>query len=78
MSEFKTIETLDELLRLDDREILEGFVSGLKNESHPGSDKSKSFWHGWRNGMVEAGHAEMDGSQLLLRSRLPSEMRWIH
>ena len=48
---------------LDDDECLAGYWSGYRNEPEPGSDKSRSFFHGWRNGRVDGGHAQADQAQ---------------
>lgn len=53
MSEFNKVSTIEELNLLNKDEITEGYLSGLAGDKEPGSDKSKSFWHGWRNGRVD-------------------------
>lgn len=35
---------------------------GLVREPEPGCDKSKSYWHGWRNGMMDKGRLPIDGA----------------
>ena len=37
-----------------------GYLAGLHGEPEPGSDKSKSYWHGWRNGMMDTGRLPHD------------------
>ena len=66
MSEFQKVATLNDLKNLDDDEILKGYRSGLNKEPEPGSDKSRSFWHGWRNGMIDRGvfPSDSESSQL--------------
>ncbi len=54
-----------ELDTLDESEIIEGYLDGLKNE-RCGGNRSRSYWHGWRNGMVDGKHAKIDASQGLL------------
>lgn len=51
--------TLDDLDSLDKDEIIEGYCDGFINELC-GDNRSRSFWHGWRNGMMDAGFMEMD------------------
>jgi ribosome modulation factor len=60
MSEFQPVTTAADLDLLDSDDIVSGYRSGLRGASEPGSDKSRSYWHGWRNGMVDSGRMEMD------------------
>lgn len=60
MSEYAPVSTMAELALLDDDEILDGYRCGLQGQPEPGSDKSKSFWHGWRNGMIDRGQIPSD------------------
>lgn len=60
MAEFAPVQTVADFRRLDDGEILEGYFDGFHGCPAPGSDRSRSFWHGWRNGRVDAGLAEPD------------------
>ncbi len=57
------VVTLAELDTLDDDELLEGYHDGRANEPQPSGNRSKSYWHGWRNGMVDGGHMEGDAAQ---------------
>lgn len=66
MSEFKKVCTKKELHMLDDDDVLAGYLAGLNGEREPGSDRSRSFWHGWRNGMVDSGRSEKDEEQAML------------
>jgi len=43
---------------LDDAEIEEGYHDGRENFPC-GENRSRSYWHGWRNGMMDGRH--MDG-----------------
>jgi len=66
MSEFQPVATKAELEMLNDGEMVEGYMSGLNGDAEPGSDKSRSHWHGWRNGMVDSGRVQIDSSQMKL------------
>ena len=57
------VRTVDDLDSLDQDEIIEGYNDGRKNEPEPGHNRSRSYWHGWRNGMVDGGHREIDDAQ---------------
>ncbi|MDQ1921648.1 hypothetical protein [Massilia pseudoviolaceinigra] len=46
MSEYTPISTRAELELVDMDECVAGYLAGLRGEPEPGSDKSKSHWHG--------------------------------
>ena len=48
---------------LNDAELIEGYHDGRANEGEPGDNRSFSYWHGWRNGMVDGGHRRGDSAQ---------------
>jgi hypothetical protein len=76
MSEFALVETVADFRQLDDGEILEGYFDGFHGGAAPGSGRSRSFWHGWRNGRVDAGLAEPDAAHCALeRAFRALEMR---
>ena len=60
MSEYTKLSRRAELDLIDEDECVAGYRSGLINDPEPGSDKSKSFWHGWRNGMMDRGILPLD------------------
>lgn len=60
------VVTLDELGALDTAEIIEGYWDGYDNGPRPSGNRSKAYWHGWRNGMVDGKHAEIDPAQRAL------------
>lgn len=66
MSEFTKVRTRGDLDALDSNEILAGYLDGFVGTPEPGSDKSRSYWHGWRNGMVDGGYREIDSAQVQL------------
>jgi hypothetical protein len=55
MGEFAPITTLAELDALDDAEVCEGYRDGRAGEPEPGNNRSRSYWHGWRCGQMDAG-----------------------
>jgi ribosome modulation factor len=63
MSEFIPVSTLADLDTLDDAEIVEGYRDGLANEPEPHNNRSRSYWHGWRNGMADRGFRPIDEAQ---------------
>ncbi len=60
MSEFKPVETVADLGLLDEDEIVRGYREGCGCAVEPGSDKSRSYWHGWRNAQTDKGRAPVD------------------
>jgi len=60
MSEYQPLSSAAELEVLNDDECVAGYMAGLEGCPEPGSDKSKSYWHGWRNGMMDKGRLPMD------------------
>lgn len=56
------ITTLAQLDALDEAEIIEGYWDG-KDNFPCGNNRSISYWHGWRNGMADGKHAEIDEFQ---------------
>ena len=63
MTQYIPIKRASLLDSLDDKEVLEGYIDGSKNEPEPKGNRSVSYWHGWRNGMVDYGHKERDDAQ---------------
>lgn len=60
MSEFAPVRTVADLDTLDPMEIVEGYRDGYSGEPEPGNNRSRSFWHGWRNGAADARRIESD------------------
>ncbi|UYO50296.1 hypothetical protein KQX64_06900 [Rhodopseudomonas palustris] len=53
------VRTTLDLASLDDGEMREGYAAAWRGEPCP-PEASRSFWHGWRNGCVDNGRAEVD------------------
>lgn len=62
MSEYRPLSSACDLDVLDDADCVAGYRAGLNDAPEPGSDKSKSYWHGWRNGMMDKGRLPIDGA----------------
>lgn len=60
MSEYQPLSSVRELYVLDEDDCMAGYLAGLDGSPEPGSDKSKSYWHGWRNGMMDKGRLPID------------------
>jgi hypothetical protein len=61
MSEFAHFEFGES--GMDDDDCLAGYRAGLDGAPEPGSDKSRSFLHGWRNGMADKGRLPISAEQ---------------
>lgn len=59
MGEFLPVTTLAELDALDDAECVEGYFDGRDDAPEPGNNRSRSYWHGWRCGMMDAGRLDV-------------------
>lgn len=75
MSEFQPVRTLADLESLDDEEVQDGYWSGYDGWSEPGNNRSRSFWHGWRNGAVDGKHREKDDAQAELARLIVQKAR---
>lgn len=62
MSEYQPLSSVRDLDVLDEADCVAGYLAGLDDAPAPGSDKSKSYWHGWRNGMMDKGRLPIDGA----------------
>ncbi|CUJ53288.1 Uncharacterised protein [Achromobacter xylosoxidans] len=78
MSEFQPVRTKADLELLDDGEMVAGYISGLNGNEEPGSDKSRSFWHGWRNGRSDRGLAPVDDAQMQLAREIVGRYMGLH
>jgi len=52
--------------------MLEGYLDGFHGEAAPDSSHSRSYWHGWRNGMVDCGRRSPDQAHLVLADAILS------
>lgn len=66
MAEFQTVNTVADFKTLDDGEVLEGYLDGFHALGTPDSTCSRSYWHGWRNGMIESHRMLPDNAYLRL------------
>lgn len=57
------VRTVADLDTLNMSEMLEGYHDGYIGEPEPGDNRSRSYWHGWRNGAVDGKHREGDAAQ---------------
>lgn len=75
MSEFQRVSTMADLSLLNEDEVVEGYLSGLRGDK-PDQTKSKSWWHGWRNGMVDKGRLPPDAASQALAKEFIEAGGW--
>lgn len=63
MSEYLPVITLEDMRSLDQDEVAEGHRDGFHGAPEPGNNRSRSYWHGWRNGAVDGGFRPADEAQ---------------
>lgn len=56
-------KTLEEVEAFPDEELFEGYRDGFRNEYEPNGNRTRAYWHGWRNGQVDAGWRKSDWYQ---------------
>jgi len=67
MSARAPVRTVAELATLDDDEMVEGYRDGYGGEPEPGGNRSKAYWHGWRNGASDRNHTADEAQHALAR-----------
>lgn len=78
MSEYAPVRTKAELDLLDDADMAAGYLHGFNGGAEPGSNQSRSFWHGWRNGQVDGKHAVIDDDQMRLAREIVGRYHGLH
>ncbi len=53
------VETLAELLTLDNSEVVAGYTSAEKGDPEPGMNHTRAFHHGWRMAMMDLHEIEI-------------------
>lgn len=64
MSEFEPISTRADLNLQNEDEMVAGYIAGLNGDPVPSSAYSRSYWHGWRNGMADKGKIPHDKAMM--------------
>jgi hypothetical protein len=59
------VTDLRTLHALDPVEMIAGYEDGRANFPC-GDNRSRAYWHGWRNGMIDAGHMPADWASITL------------
>jgi len=61
----KPVTTIEELVSLDSYEVIAGYADGRANEPC-GDNRSRDYWHGWRNGQIDKGFMAPDAASRAL------------
>ncbi len=75
MTEFAPVRTFADLQTLDGDEVVDGYRDGFRGEPEPGNNRTRSYWHGWRNGAVDRGDRELDEHQRALVEDMARQRR---
>ena len=62
------VRTIAEFRMLDDGEVLEGYLDGFGGAPVATGVRSRSYMHGWRNGMIESERRPPDEAYVELRN----------
>ncbi len=54
MTGHKPVSELADLYQLDPVEMKDGYRAGLDGDGEPGDNRSRAYWHGWRNGRTDS------------------------
>ena len=57
---YEPVRTVADLATLDYVEMREGYFDAVEGLPEPGNNRSRSYWHGWRNGALDHGIIEKD------------------
>jgi hypothetical protein len=60
MTTFPPVSTVADLDTLDSDDVFEGYLSTERGDPEPGANRGRSFWHGWRNRMIDMGELPQD------------------
>lgn len=63
---FLPVRTKADLDSLDQDQILEGYISAKQGDPEPGPNRGRSYWHGWRNRMIDMQEHPLDDASLAL------------
>ncbi|RZI59728.1 MAG: hypothetical protein EOP14_03970 [Pseudomonas sp.] len=63
---FLAVRTVAECRRLDESDVMLGYLDGFQGNSISSQTVSHSYLHGWRNGAVDGGFISPDEAQVEL------------
>jgi hypothetical protein len=72
---FEPVRTMADLKSLDKDQILEGYLSAERGDPEPGPNRGRSFWHGWKNRMIDLGELPGDEASRSLAAEYVADQR---
>lgn len=72
---FEPVSTLADLASLKEADIVEGYMSAERGDPEPGLNRGRSYWHGWRNRMIDFGELEPDYASAQLAREYAAQQR---
>lgn len=72
---FAPVATLADLESLDQQHVLEGYISAERGDPEPGPNRGRSYWHGWRNRMMDYGKIPHDDASRQLAAEYVAHSR---
>ena len=66
MQNYPHVRTIEDFHTLDESDVLIGYMDGFAGGPAPVANHSRSYCHGWRNGMVDGCQLQPDADQVAL------------
>lgn len=73
---FKPITTVKEFKNINSDDAVEGYMKGIKGKVFD-NNKSRSYYHGYLNGLNDGGFRKMDNNQKELINELKTKTSYI-
>ncbi|HWX50483.1 MAG TPA: hypothetical protein VNZ61_20725 [Roseomonas sp.] len=64
---FEAVRSVADFRTLDEADVLIGYMDGMAGLVGA-KNMTRSYWHGWRNGAVDAGFIEPDEAQIQIEA----------
>ena len=72
---FEPVRTMSDLETLDQDQVVEGYLSAERGDPEPGPNRGRSYWHGWRNRMIDNGDLPGDEASRSLAREYVAQQR---
>ncbi len=63
---FEPVRTKADFDTLNGADVVEGYMSAERGDPEPGPNRGRSYWHGWRNRMIDMGVLPVDEAAMQL------------
>jgi hypothetical protein len=67
---FEPVRTKADFETLNGADVVEGYCSTERGDPEPGENRGRSYWHGWRNRMIDYGELPVDAAAMQLVGEL--------